>query len=114
MNYYNVEDTLISNIELYNGIIGQGVWSSVVKKNIDSFEIFGTKGYIKFSMSFSDLVELLLKKKKLKVLVPFERPFHKNIIKDTIKKYLKNIKEKKYITEEAGLRAALLQISALK
>ena len=83
--YYDVEDTIITNIELKNGIVGQGVWSSITQKNIDFFEIFGTKGYIKFSMHFSDLVEITT-----------------------------GIKYKNYLIDENGMKVANIQINALK
>ena len=113
-NYYNVEDTLLTNIELNNGVVGQGTWSSITDKNIDNFEIFGTKGYIKFSMSFSNLVELHFKNRKIRKFISFEKPFHKNIINHVIKKFSKKIKYKNFDIEENGLKVADLQIKALR
>ena len=112
--YYDVEDTIITNIELKNGIVGQGVWSSITQKNIDFFEIFGTKGYIKFSMHFSDLVEITTGNKKFVKSIPYEKPFHKNIIKDVVNKFLKKIKYKNYLIDENGMKVANIQINALK
>ena len=112
--YYDVEDTLIINIKLNNGIIGQGVWSSVTKKNIDNFEIFGTKGYIKFSMSFSNLVEVLVGKKRFIKSIPFEKPFYKNIVKYVVDKFLNKIKYKNYMIDKNGLKTSNIQIDALK
>ena len=113
-NYYDVEDTLITNIQLNNGIIGQGVWSSVTKKTLDSFEVFGTKGYIKFSMSFSNLIELFIGNKKFVKTIPFEKPFHKKLIKYVVNKFINKIKRNSYFIDENSLKITVLQLKALK
>ena len=113
-NYYDVEDTLITNIQLNNGIIGQGVWSSVTKKTSDSFEVFGTRGYIKFSMSFSDRIELFIGNKKFVKTIPFEKPFHKKLIRYVVNKFVNKIRSNSYFIDENSLKITALQLKALE
>ena len=112
LNFYKVEETLVSNIELKNKIIGQASWSSVVNKTQDLFEIFGTKGSVIFSLNFSDEVAIQKGKKKFYKRIPFDKPFHKNLIKDTIKKFTKYKLNKTFIIEEQGFKVANLQLEA--
>ena len=113
LNLYKVEDTLIINIELKNKIVGQALWSSVTDKTEDAFEIFGTKGTLKFSLNFNDKVEFTFKNKKFNKFVPFDKPFHKNLIKHVIKKFYKNLKNKKSSIEYSGINVAKHQISVM-
>ena len=112
LNFYKVEETLLTNIELKNKIIGQAIWSSVVNKTQDLFEIFGTKGSVMFSLNFSNDVTILKGKKKFNKNIPFDKPFHKNLIEDTIKKFTKCKLKKTYIIEDQGFKVANLQIDA--
>jgi len=113
LKLYNVEDTLITNIELKNNLVGQAMWSSVTNLKSDKFEIFGTNGTIKFSLNFSDKVEILTNNKKITKNISFEKPFHKNIIRHTINIFLKNKKIGKYFIDRAGIDVAKHQINAI-
>ena len=113
LKLYNVEDTLITNIELKNKIIGQAAWSSVTNKTEDIFEIFGSKGTLSFSLNFDDKVIIKLKNKKIIKKIPFNKPFHKNLIKNTIDKFTKYNKQKIFKIEKFGLNVARHQIISI-
>ena len=111
LNYYNVDDTVSAQFELKNGIIGNGLWCSVADKDEDEFEIFGSKGLIKFSMNKNNKVLIkcgdYIKVKK----IPFEKPFHKNMINYVIKKFLFLKKHKKHKVFEEGIKASKVYLS---
>ena len=113
LKFYNVEDTLITNIELKNKIIGQAAWSSVTDKTEDFFEIFGSKGTLSFSLNFDDRVIIKLKNKKIVKRIPFNKPFHKNLINETINKFTKYNKKKIFKIEKFGINVARHQIISL-
>ena len=114
LNFYKVEETLITNLELKNKVIGQATWSSVVNKTQDLFEIFGTKGSAIFSLNFSDEVVITKGNRKFYKRIPFDKPFHKNLIEDTIKKFSNCNLKKTNIIEDQGFKVANLQIEATK
>ena len=68
----------------------------------------------KFSMSFSNLVEVLVGKKRFIKSIPFEKPFYKNIVKYVVDKFLNKIKYKNYMIDKNGLKTSNIQIDALK
>ena len=113
LKLYNVEDTLVTNIELKNKIIGQATWSSVTDKTDDLFEIFGTKGSISFSLNFSNKVNIRKKNKNIFKNIPFDTPFHKNLILDTISKFTSYKKKNRFKIEKHGIDAALHQFSVI-
>ena len=113
-NLYDVEDTVLINFELKNSILGQGLWCSISNQDEDSFEIFGTKGKIKFSMSHSDEIIISKNKNKKRLIVPFEKPFHKPMLNHVIKLFQHNLSTKKFTLSENAFRTTKIQIKALK
>ena len=111
---YKVEDTMIVNFSLENGIIGQGTWCSVASENEDKFEIYGSKGSISFSMNKNPVVNLKIKNKIHKKRFIFEKPHHKNIIRDTVRVFRKNISKKIFFFKKNGFNACQVQLDAYK
>ena len=113
-NLYDVEDTVLINFELKNSILGQGLWSSISNQDEDSFEIFGTKGKIKFSMSSSD--EIIIKKDNniKRLVIPFEKPYHKPMINHVINLFQHNLSTRKFTLSEHAFRTTKIQIKAIK
>ena len=111
---YKVEDTMIVNFLLKNGISGQGTWCSVATENEDKFEIYGSKGCIKFSMNKNPAVELKIKNKIYRKRISFERPHHKNIIRDTIRLFCEKSGKKNFLYSENGFKACKVQFNAYK
>ena len=64
-------------------------------------------------MGISNLIEMSFKNKKIKKFIPFEKPFHKNIVNHVINKFSKKIKYKNFGIEENGLKVAVLQMKSL-
>jgi len=84
---YDVEETSIINLQLKNGIIGQGSWCSLSPKKEDFFKIYGLEGYIKFSTNFGEDEYLYIYKNSIvkKIRLPYNQPLHKNMMRDFIK-----------------------------
>lgn len=111
---YKVEDTMVVNFSLENGIIGQGTWCSVASEDEDKFEIYGSKGSIKFSMNKNPVVNLKIKNKIYKKSIIFEKPHHKNLIRDTVQLFRKNISKKIFFFNKNGYNASKVQLNAYK
>lgn len=107
---YDVEETTCANIVLENKITGQAIWSSIVDKKKDLFEIYFTNGRLKFSLNFKNKLVIEKNNNKKIIFIKLEKPYHKLFIDKMINKILKN---KNYIEEE-GIEISLLQANSLK
>jgi len=111
---YKVEDTMVINFLLKNGITGQGIWCSVSTENEDRFEIYGSKGSIKFSMNRNPVIDFKIKNKNYKKRIIFEKPHHKNLIRDTINYFRKSTSKKNFLSNKNGFSACRVQFNVYK
>ena len=114
LKLYEVEDTVTVNFKLKDSILGQGMWCSVANQNEDSFEIYGTKGKIKFSMNDNNEVITEINSKIKKMIIPFDVPFHKQMINYVINMFQRNLINNDYTLFENGIRATRIQIKAIE
>ena len=112
-NLYNVEDTITLNFKLKNNVIGTGIWCSVANKDEDSFEIFGSKGKINFSLNNSNKITLETKKKR-EYNFPMVTPLHKPLIRHVITMFQKYLYKKKYFISSSDLNISKFQLEALR
>ncbi len=100
-NLYKVEDTVIGEIELENGIHCEGYWCFCADKEQqkDIFEIVGTKGKISFPV-FGNTITLT--EKNIEKQIHFEPPLHnqQNFI-EKIVRYLNGVEENPCSAEQA-------------
>tara|TARA_Y200000002_G_scaffold317940_1_gene276736 strand:+ start:116 stop:1114 length:999 start_codon:yes stop_codon:yes gene_type:complete len=103
---YDVEDSTIVNFKLKNGTLGQGSWCSVAPKKKDFFEIYGTKGFIKFSQNFSEDENLYINtsNKEKKIKLKYNLPLHKNMMKKFVNILNYNNKKGLYTFTNNGIK----------
>jgi|TARA_B110000438_G_C15814990_1_gene651523 predicted dehydrogenase len=113
-NFYKVEDTMMISFLLKNGITGQGTWCSVADENEDKFEIYGSKGSVKFSMNKNSNVILKIGNNIYTKKITFEKPHHKNLIKDTVHFFIKNNPKKNFFYDKNGFKPSKVQFAVYK
>tara|TARA_B100000575_G_scaffold213285_1_gene174072 strand:+ start:1127 stop:2125 length:999 start_codon:yes stop_codon:yes gene_type:complete len=113
---YDVEDTTVLNIKLYNGILGQGSWSSVSNDKQDLFEIYGLNGSIKFSANYNEDENIYIKKKSnlKKIRIPYNLPLHKNMMKNYVDLLIANNKKNKFYFMENGKNTLRIMSKIIK
>ena len=113
---YNVEDSTIVNFKLRNGITGQGSWCSVASHKQDAFEIYGTKGFIKFSTNYNEDENLYIFKngKTKKIKLSYNLPLHKNMMRSFVNLLIKNNKKRLYTFSENGIKTVEILSKIIK
>ena len=111
LNYYKVEDTASLQFKLRNGIIGNGFWCSVADTDEDSFEIYGDKGTIKFSMNKKNKISISIGSSNLIKYISFEKPFHSNMIRYVVNEFTKLKKQNRYKIYNEGIKASNIYFS---
>ena len=84
------------------------------KYNEDRFEIYGSKGSIKFSMNRNPVIDFKIKNKNYKKRIIFEKPHHKNLIRDTINYFRKSTSKKNFLSNKNGFSACRVQFNVYK